>query len=286
MALELRELSIPGDPERTGDESERVSLHIQIAREGTDLTVSVWDRGEFVGLRRVSDTNHSTILARRVGLAVGELASRLAQKRLRTKQLLEREAAFQAKQLEVQAEIRQHRALTLRSGLTSVVVPQGAWSLGPTLGLAFNQNYPLSFSGDVSWTTGSIPALSDATLGGTAPSWSQLEFLLGADYLIRTGALKRMSIGGILGASSVHVGGAAEVDGILGQKDTWSARAGLRLGSSRRFTDQLSVRLDLSAGAVLRPIPIRMNEEELRIGGVFLGFSVMALVWPELSQAD
>jgi hypothetical protein len=283
VALELRELSIPGDPKRADDDAEQVSLYIRVGRDGQYLTVSLWDRGEFVGTRRVSDNAHSTILARRVGLAVGELGSRLAHKRVRAGRRMEREAGLLAQRKEREEEQRRQRALAFRSGVTTMIVPKGAWSVGPSMGFSFNDKAPLSFSSDLSWGAGGLPGFTAGGVSAEAPYWSQFELLLGADYLIRTSAFTTISLGGIVGASAVHVGGGAHVDQIVGQKDTWSARAGLRLGSSRRFSEDFSLRLDLSAGALLRPVPIQWDDQELRLGGAFLGLSVTALLLPSFN---
>src|SRR5690606_25249261 len=47
VALELREVEIPGDPRRAGDSREKVSLRVLIAQEGDFIEVSLWDRGEY-----------------------------------------------------------------------------------------------------------------------------------------------------------------------------------------------------------------------------------------------
>jgi hypothetical protein len=280
VALELRELSIPGDPGRVDDDAEQVSLYIRVGREQEHLTVSLWDRGEFVGTRRVSDNAHATILARRVGLAAGELGSRLAHKRVRARRRMEREAELLFERKAREEELRRLRSPALRSGLTTMIVPQGAYGFGPSMGFAFNDQFPVSFSTDIGWVAGGLPGLSNADPGESFAHWSQLELLLGVDYLIQTSSVTTLSIGALVGASAVHVGGGAQVDQIVGQEDTWSSRAGLRVGGSRRFSDEVSLRLDLSAGALLRPIPIQIGDHEHRLGGAFLGLSVTALLLP------
>jgi hypothetical protein len=86
--------------------------------------------------------------------------------------------------------------------------------------------------------------------------------------------------------STVNVGGAAFVDGIPGQKDTWSARAGLRFGSTRSWGDTFEARIDLSGGAVLRPVPVSLVGEDFRVGGGFVGVSLSVLLRPLLGPKD
>jgi len=245
--------------------------------------VALWDRGEFVGRRRISDSTHSTILARRVGLAVGELGSRLNYNRAREARLLAKQEAFLKETAQEEARLRQWRALRLRAGLTSQFLPRGAWNLGPVIGLIWTDRAPLSLSMDLSWSAGGLPDLAEASLGETVPQWSQFEFSLGADYLHRASPRTTFSVGPLIGVSTVNVGGAAFVDGISGQKDTWSARAGLRFGSARSWGDTFEVRIDLTGGAVLRPVPVSLAEKEFRIGGGFVGLSISALLRPLLS---
>lgn len=271
VALELREVEIPGNPERPDDGPLDVSLRILITQEGDFLEVSLWDRGEYAGRRRVSHGTESRILARRVGLAVGELGRQLAGQRERGARKLRREAlAFELSQKKLRRE-RRLRDMTLRAGGSSLWVPQGAWLLGPRLGFEFNEHYPVRVVPEVSWMAGPVVALSDATLGKTAPEWSMFDLSLAVKYALALRPDSSLDLGGLLGVGTVHLSGASSVDGILGQRDTWTARGAFQVGFSRRITDDVRFHVDLAGGSFLRRIPITYGATDLRLGGGFVG---------------
>lgn len=286
IALELREVEVPGDPSRPGDEFHDVSLRILVERQAGMIEVSLWDRGEFTGRRRVSTSSQSRVLARRVGLAVGELARQLAGQRVRTAYRIEREAAAQAARDLDAAKRARRKDLSLRAGIDSLVLPQGAFLLGPALGIEFNGRFPLRFTPQISWMSGALPGLSEATSGGRAPHWSQLELGLGASYVHQVRERNNFTVGGFVAAGAVHVGGATTVDEISGQRDTWGARGGLRLGYARKVTDEAWLGFDLTAGSSLRRIPMRYDTTTMDLGGGFLGVSFGFALAPRGHDVD
>ena len=274
VTLELREIDIPGDPARSDSDAKEVSLYIRVSRQEGLLYVSLWDRGEFVGRRRVSDSDHPRILARRVGLATGELGRRLAAKRRRAQVFLQRE---EEKAAGLQRQRQAHaakRALGLRSSLETLLLPKGAWLVGPSVGAEFNTHLPVRFTVGASWTAGSVPLLSRETTAVSAPSWSQYEVTLGSDYVFESAPTTRFSLGALLGLSVVHLGGPFIVDGLSAQSDTWSSRMGLRLATIRDLSPGVHARIEISGGGVLRPIPISLGEQTVSLGGAFVGLSL------------
>jgi hypothetical protein len=281
VALELREVDIPGDPRRDEESPEKVSLHIALEREETTLFVSLWDRGEFVGRRRVSSSKQPRVLARRVGLAVGELGRQLAARRYRVAQRIQREA-FLADEREKERRIALRKQdLGLQADFRGLILPQGAFLVGPSLGLELNEIYPLRFSAGLSWMAGAVPTLSETTLGQTAPRWSSLELWLAGDWLREVNEQLAVSVGGLLAVSAVHVSGSTEVDEIPFQRDTYTSRAGMRIGAQWAHSDLLRWRADVSGGLILRPIPMRHGLTRTDLGGGFIGLSLGATIAPQ-----
>jgi hypothetical protein len=92
-------------------------------------------------------------------------------------------------------------------------------------------------------------------LGGTGDGGSLrwLELGLAADYRLWLGSSWRL-VGGLAAAlASVRIGDARGVDEIAGERDTWSARAGLVLGAETRLLPSTWLALALEPGAILRP---------------------------------
>jgi len=280
IALEIGEVEVPGDPRRANESREDVSLFVRVERSEEKLYVSLWDRGEFVGRRRISDSGSARLRARRVGLAAAELARQLRVRRLR----LAREKKLEETKSEATASAASGadsaRSLGLRSGVESVLLSEGAWSLGPSLGLEFDSHLPVRFTTRLGWLTGSVPALREATSGGTAPHFSHLDLSLAGVYVMNFASASQFNVGTTLTASALHFGGATSVDAIASARDTWTARGGLRLGVGHQLNDQVRTDLDLSLGAILRRIPIMRGEKELRLGGAFVGVMWSATLTP------
>lgn len=280
ISLELREVEIPGDPERTGDDFRDVSLRILVEQEGDFIEVSLWDRGTFTGRRRVSKSAQPRILARRVGLAVGELGRQLAGHRVRVAHRLEREKQAEEQRRALASQRARKRDLGLGAGLDSMVFPQGAWLMGPRLAVEFNGYYPVRFVPQVSWLAGALPALSDATSAETAPHYSAWELGLGVDYVWEWAPRSRLVFGGALAGSTIHTGGATTVDDIVGQRDTWSARAGARVSYEWQASSDARLQIALSGGSLLRRIPMRRGSTSLDLGGGFVGLSAGVTLAP------
>lgn len=280
VGLELREVEIPGDPFREGDGSADVSLHIRVERSGDSLLVNLWDRGEFVGRRRVSLGSHPRILARRVGLAVGELGRQLSARRSRQVQRLEREAFLQAEREKERERLARLQDLGLRAEGRFLGIFEGGYLAGPALGLELNDHFPVRLTGGITWMAGALPPLSDEALGSRSPTWSSFDVWLGTDYVFALEGPNWWTLGVEVAGSAVHVNGSSQVDEIPEQRDTYSLRAGGRLGYAYGLGPGLRLRAEGVVGSLLRPIPIRHGDDRLDLGGPFVAFNLGVTLAP------
>lgn len=88
--------------------------------------------------------------------------------------------------------------------------------------------------------------------GGSDLRW--LEIALGADYRFWLSPSFRLALGGSAAFASAHVAGARAVAGEVGQRESWSARAGGAIALEARLTPSIWIALDIEPGAVLRPV--------------------------------
>ncbi len=271
VALELREVEIPGDPRRPGDSPAEVSLQIRLEEEGESLVVALWDRGDLAGRRRVSRGGHPRVMARRVGLAVGELARQLSARRSRLLQELQRDTFLAQEQEKELRKLRRLHDLGLRSDIQALSFAAGAFLVGPSVGIEFNDHFPVRFSTGLGWMAGGIGALSDRSVEQSAPSWSFYDLWLRMDHAWALREPGWVTAGVDVAVSSVHVGGATEVDRIAYQRDTYTARLGGRFGYVYSFTDTVRGRAEISGGSLLRSIPVQLGEERLALGGAYIG---------------
>lgn len=280
VALELREVEIPGDPRRPGDGPGEVSLHIRLEASADSIVVGLWDRGELSGRRRVSSGGPPRVMARRVGLAVGELARQLSARRSRLVQEFERDSFLAQEQEKEFHRLKRLHDLGLRADFQGLSFASGAYLLGPSVGIEFNDHFPVRFSTGLSWMTGGIPALAENSLGQTNPSWSVFDLWLRMDHAWALREPAWVTAGVDVAVSAVHVGGATEVDQIAGQRDTYSARLGGRFGYVHAFTETVRARLEFSGGSLLRSIPMQLDSERVDLGGAYIGLHLGVTLAP------
>lgn len=277
IALELAEIEIPPNP--NSDVDDEVSLHIEISQSETRLIVTLWDRGELAGRRGVSGSGDPRLVARRIGLAVAELARDLRDRRARTERLLSQEQRFIERRALVSAYRAQQRALGIRVGLRTEILTQGAFAFGPTAGVEFNDKFPLRFVAGVAWTTGWIDASSKTEGLGKTPPWSKWQLEWGADWVVQPQLHTQLSAGLHFGASVIHVGSGIDLDGIAGQSETWGAQMGLRLAWASELGLEVWPRLELEVGRVLRPTPLAWQQASDQLGGWFVTIGVSAMTF-------
>lgn len=275
IALELSEIDIPKNP--LIDDDTDVSLHIEVTDVEGKLTVGLWDRGELAGRRTVSASGAPRLVARRVSLAVAELARDLRDRRIRQLRVLAQERHFIEKRALVSAYRAQQRALGLRAGLRTEVVPQGGFLFGPTLGAEFNGHFPVRFVVGLDWGTGFVGALRKGVDPNRSPPWSKWQLEWGVDWVGQPVLTTQLSVGAHFSAFVAHVGGGADVDRIDGQSETWGAQLGGRISWAIQQNMVFWPRLEVEAGRILRPLPLRFGMEEIELGGWYasLGMSLV-----------
>ncbi len=272
IALELDDLTIPGDPLIPGDSSEDVSLYYRIETDDGALRIALWDRGQSAGARRVSLGGHAALTARRVALAASELARVLARRRSIEAKFLAREAEL-AEATERQAALDAQRSrLGLVARGRADFLLDGAYLLGPSLGVQMNRDFPFRVELGMGFLAGRITDLSPGV------GWSMLEGRLTPAWVFPGTRLGDVVLGVPLSAGAARVGSSAFVDGQPDQKSTWLARAGLDLRLQRRVAEHLRLDGGVGAGAMLRTLTIERGDDRVRLGGLWVGGSLGILI--------
>ena len=100
-----------------------------------------------------------------------------------------------------------------------------------------------------------------------------------ADYRVWLGPSLRLTLGASAAIASLRLGGASAVDDIADEEDTWSARAGARIGVDGRIGGPVWIGLHLEPGAILRPVPYRDAAGVARsLEGAWLGLGLTLAV--------
>ncbi|WP_437634531.1 hypothetical protein [Sorangium sp. So ce854] len=149
---------------------------------------------------------------------------------------------------EIELASRDLDALSVSAGPYAAVVSGGPRALGGA-GIALGVRR-LRF-------TESLFARLLAAPSGDEGAVRWLEAGLSGDYRFWLSASWRLSIGAAASIASVRLPAASSVDGIPGERDTWSARAGLGLGVETRLGGPVWLGLTLDPGVVLRPASYR-----------------------------
>ncbi len=276
IALELGEVNVPDNPRVPGDRGDEVVLYCRVAADGDGLLVEVWDRGDPAGARRVSLQGSSQLVARRVALAAAELARRLARDRVLLEKRLEREAlALEAERAE-QADSAARRRLALSARAAGVALFEGAYLVGPELGVQLNRDHPLRIEMALGWLGGSVSALSETA------GWSAAELTLSPGWVFTPRPSWEVTLGAPVTATLVHLRDGVSVDDISGERDTWTARAGLGLSVTRRVASGTRLEAGVSAGMLLRPVRlarVQAGEDDFaRLHGGFAQLTLGVLV--------
>jgi hypothetical protein len=176
---------------------------------------------------------------------------------------------------QLEAALRAQPALVWTGGAAGAWLPgAGALLAGASAGLALRAEQA-SEQLTARWLGGRGDA---GTLG-----W--LEVGVGLDYRIWVANGTRLALGAAAAASAVHLGGARAVDGIAGQHDSWSARAGARLGLEARLGPSAWLGLTLEPGAILRPVPYETPAAgAATVSGPFLGVALELAIERRLAR--
>ncbi len=164
---------------------------------------------------------------------------------------------------------RRGPVVALTGSAAAAVLPWSeTWLAGSGLGLSFS----LDHVGQ---------RIFGRWLGGDAPfgplGW--LELGLGADARYNVGRGFRVSIGAEASAAMLHFGAVRGVNHHPGDRDTWSARAGLDLGLETKVGRSTWLAVGLSPGAILRPVPWQSTTSHAgSLKGGWFGLSVSLLL--------
>jgi hypothetical protein len=138
-----------------------------------------------------------------------------------------------------------------------------AWLVGPSLGFQLNQKNRGRLELHAHWLAGEAGSVP----GSRALQWFELE--LSPSY--RFDRISS-SVGLDLAAAVVSLSGVGAVDAIPGQRQSWSARAGLRLRYQPRLGQRLRLDLGPELAYLLRDVPVTSeNGEHTRLGGIWVG---------------
>ncbi len=145
---------------------------------------------------------------------------------------------------EIEHAARVAPAVVFTGGVTVAALPGASGAVaGPALAFSFRR-YGVGESIFGRWLEG-------PTSAGTL-RW--LEVGLGVDYRFWVTRSFRIALGAEGAFSSVHLAGAASVEGQPGEQDSWSARAGGKLAFELRVARPVWLALDIAPGALLRPV--------------------------------
>ena len=132
--------------------------------------------------------------------------------------------------------------------------------VGPSLGVGFRY-YGVSETLFARWLTG-------PSHGGSL-RW--LEVGLSADYRLWLSPAFRLAVGAEAALASAHLGDATVALGAPGERDTWSARAGGRLGAEVHLGGPVWLSLTATPGAILRPVRYETPTSKGTFEGLWVG---------------
>jgi hypothetical protein len=258
-----------------------VALFVRVLPAGEGrIRVELWERGEAHGARSVSGTSGGAqVIARRVALAAAELARGLRQKRRAAERarLLEERRKMLAEQAERERTLDGPAAL--RPALSGTLVGLGDIALaGPSitgeLNVAGATRLDLGAAAGFGMILDSDSAVETLELGfGPAQRVPVPSLGLDLDFsaFVRAGVLSFADV--------------AAVDGILGQRQSWWARAGAASALELRLARTTRLSIGFSMGAVLRRVPVTLDDgRELRLGGFFLGTELGVVFTPPVPR--
>lgn len=270
--LELAEVKVAPNPSRP-DSSGLTLFYRLVLTPAGELRIELWELGEFYGARRVSTAHgDKKLLARHIALATAELAQRLSRTHSQQAKQLEHQARQElaARRAEIERARRERWAL-VSQGAAAWLFDRKAWLAGPRLG--FQLNHPQR--GRVEW--------SAAWLFGAAtdiPEVRGIEWLeVRAAPQLRFDA-QSLAVGVEFAAANVAIAGPVSVDAIPGQRQTWSARAGLHLEFQPRLTQQLRLNIAANASYLLRSVPLGTETRDERLRGAWLGLNLGVVIEP------
>lgn len=245
LALELSDIAVPASGP---GKHQRSTLFFRIVQNGENLRVELWERGELHGARVVSGSRVAGQLgARRVALAAAELARRLQKKR----------------QIQADRELHEARSRALAAEREARLTVDGPLALRPSFeGASLGRFSSLLFGPRLvgQWSFARRARLDGgaAWLSGMAPNEAKLEwFELSVAPMVRIPLSEAWDFdaGAEAAAAVARFASVRGVDSIVGQTETWSARAALVLQLEPRLSRRVRLSLGATGGLLLREMP-------------------------------
>jgi hypothetical protein len=249
------------------------ALFVRVLGDGDgQLRVELWERGNAYGSRVVAGTTGSAqLVARRVALAAAELARELKDERddeaARAEQ--QRKRALEAARVARTRTREGPRAL--RSGFVGIWADDLAL-VGPELVGELHVHRSLRLDLGAAW------------LGGVLDAGH-----LAQGAVLSLGAARRRALSRGLsfdGGFGVSVGvfdfpDARAVDGIEGQRQTWSASAEGRVRLEPRLSRSVRLAIGVGGGFLLREMPVVLEGGTAqRLGGPFVSGELSLVITP------
>jgi hypothetical protein len=273
VQLELSDVEVPRRPQ---DPDVALFVRVLSAGEGK-IRVELWERGESHGARLVTNSRGgSQLIARRVALAAAELARGLRQKRraLERQKLIDEQKRLAAERAERERTLDGPAAI--RPAAAGMLVGLGDLALaGPSLAGQFH------VAGATRVDLGATALFGGVLDGGAAVETFELS--LGPAHRVPLQSLGLdLDFSAFARAGLLSFADVLGVDGIAGQRQTWWARAGAASAVELRLSRTTRLSLGLSLGAVLRRVPVVLDDSrQLRLGGFFLGTELGIVYTPE-----
>jgi hypothetical protein len=276
IKLELGDLDVPPRPGR-----DTTALFVRVlTAPGGEVRVELWELGELHGERVVLRGRGSPqLVARRVALAVAELARNL-RKRRHAEALAELRARRQERREALAAYARtQEGPLALRTALEGELI-------GPLdLGLAGTSVYgQITLGGRLRLDLGAS-FLTGSALEPGAPAQA-LELGVGpARRVVLTPSLD-LDLGARARAGTLFLGSVSAVDAVPGQREVLWARADVVARLEPRLTRSLRLSFGVLSGVVLRGVSATSDAgDRLRLGGLYAGIEAGVVFTPPSPRA-
>ena len=275
IKLELGDVDVPP---RAGRSSTSLFVRVLAAPSG-QVRVELWELGELHGERLVlSGRGSPQLVARRVALAVAELARSLRNRR-HAEARAELRARRQRRRDALAAYERTREGpLALRSGLEAELVgPLDLALAGPNVYGGITLAGPLRLDLGASFLSG---ALLDSS-----PLAQALEIGAGpARRVVLTPSLD-LDLGARARAGTLLFAGATSVDGVAGQREALWARAELVGRLEPRLSRALRLSFGLFSGVALRRVQVQVEGgDKLRLGGIYAGIEAGVVFTPPAAQ--
>lgn len=265
IALELGDIEVPPSGNATG-----LFYRVRGSASGV-VEIELWEVGTLRGQRVVSRSERGALAARRVALAAAELARGLRQQRLTERRALARERARRRARAAERRKKQLEEAFAVRSA-AHVARGDALTMFGPwlTMGLGVHGPTRLDLGARL------LGARDDA---GRA-TLTAYELTFGPARRFALSPALSLDLAAVGAIAAVHVGGATAVDGIEGQRETWTARAGLAVRLEPRLTRFVRISLGVEAGSSLRAIPATFDDERVRFRGLYAGVDLGLVITP------